>query len=600
MITKTKIICTIGPASESEEMIGTLIDCGMNVARLNFSHGAHEEHLQRIRTIQKVREQRRRPVAIMLDTKGPEIRISQIYHEDQQFSAKKGDLIAITQDKAHPSLPSLSITPPTVIDEIETSKHMLFDDGSIQSVVVEKGDGFIVVKMLNPGTFKLRKGVNIPGSHFSIPLITDQDRDDILFGIKNQIDVIAASFICTPHQVIEMKKLLAAHGAGHIKVIAKIESTMGLDHFDAILHVSDGIMVARGDLGVEVPITRVPRLQKHMIRKTLEVFKPVIIATQMLQSMVANPRPTRAEVSDVANAIYDGCSSVMLSAESAIGQYPGETVQTMKEIIRETEEDFNYKDFFVQKSKEDYFDISSSVAASAVKTALGSKAKAIIASTCSGATARILSCFKPPMPIIAITPFDNVYHQLATLYGVIPLKGKLTSIKEVIDLASLFAINHNLLEFGDIVIVVSGTPFGAAGTTNTIQVENIGNAVVRGIPSKGATLMGEIVFLFSKEGVKEQQLKGKIVVASHLEESWSPLLEGIKALIVQNHPEDYHSIEFAKRISHEQSIPILLQADGAIEALKEGEKVTFDPQKGLLYRGDIYKDPSFNHYCPLT
>ncbi len=600
MITKTKIICTIGPASESEEMIGTLIDCGMNVARLNFSHGNHEEHLKRIQTIQKVREKKKRPVAIMLDTKGPEIRISQIYTADQQLSVKKGDKVAVTIDKAHPSYPSLSITPPTVIEEVELSKHMLFDDGSIQAIVVEKGKGFVVVELINPGTFKMRKGVNVPGSHFSIPLITEQDRADLLFGIKSQIDLVAASFICTPHQVIEMKKLLAAHGGGHIKIISKIESTMGLDHFDAILHVSDGIMVARGDLGVEVPITRVPRLQKHMIRKTLEMSKPVIIATQMLQSMVGNPRPTRAEVSDVANAIYDGCSSVMLSAESAVGQYPAETVETMREIIRETEDDFNYKEFFLQRSREDSFDISSSVAVSAVKTALGSKAKAIITCTCSGATARILSCFKPPMPIIAITPFETVYHQLAQLYGVIPLKGKLTSLKEVIDQASLFAINHNILEFGDVVVITTGTPFGVAGTTNTIQVETIGHALVRGLPSKGACIIGPVAFLLSQENAKPQHLKDKIVVANRLEESWGLALKGAKALIVQNHPADFVTIEIAKKIAHEHSLPVLLQADGAIEALKEGEMVTFDPQKGLIFRGDIYKDPSFNHFCPLS
>jgi pyruvate kinase len=600
MNTKTKIICTIGPASESKEMIAVLIDSGMNVARLNFSHGDHEEHLKRIQTIQKVRKEKNSPLAIMLDTKGPEIRISQIYHPEQQLSVKKGDKVAITKEGPHPSLPSLSITPSTVVDEIELSKQMLFDDGSIGGTVTQKGNGFVIIEVINPGVLKVRKGVNIPGSHFSIPLFTEKDKQDLLFGIKNGADLIAASFICTPHQIIEMRKFLRNAGGEHIKIIAKIESTLGLDHFDAILHVADGIMVARGDLGVEVPITRVPRLQKHMIKKTLEVSKPVIIATQMLQSMVSNPRPTRAEVSDVANAIYDGCSSVMLSAESAIGSYPAETVRTMKEIIRETEDDFNYKEFFLMRSKEDSFDIASSVAASAVKTALSSKAKAIIVCTCSGTTARILSCFKPPMPIIAITPFDDVYHQLSSLYGVIPLKGKLTSLQEVIDLASLFAINHNLLEFGDVVVVTSGTPFGVAGTTNMIQVQNIGNALVRGLPSKGAPLIGEVLFFLSREGVDPSSLANKIVIVNQLEESSLSILKKAKALIIQNHHQDYGTIELAKRLIQEGSIPVLLQADGAIEALKEEETITFDPQKGLIYRGDIYKDPAFNHFCPLT
>lgn len=374
MFTRTKIVCTIGPAVSSYEKMLQLIDAGMNVARLNFSHGTHEEHLVNINNLKKARAEKGVPLAIMLDTHGPKMRVGKL--SSDPLSLKAGDRLNIPKD--------IQVEPPEIFDILSVGTKVLFDDGYITSQVVEKGSHGVIVEILNPGILKSGKGVNIPGAQIPLPALTEGDLQDLKFGCKHDVDFIAASFIRSAHHVLTIKELLAMEGKSGILVIAKIESTQGVENFDSIVQVADGIMVARGDLGVEVDLALVPKLQKMMIRKALQACKPVITATQMLESMIENPRPTRAEVSDVANAIYDSTSCVMLSGETAVGKYAVETVRRMKSIVFEAEGDFNYHRFFESHSQRDYHDVSSAVSLAAVKTAYSAHSKTIFALSTTG------------------------------------------------------------------------------------------------------------------------------------------------------------------------------------------------------------------------
>ncbi len=467
MRTRTKIICTMGPATASYEIILKMVDAGMNVARINMSHGNHEMHGETIALLKKARKERDVPLAIMLDTKGPEIRVGQV--EGDGLVVQTGDQIKLGKGG------DITLTPLNILDEVEMGANVLFDDGYISSKVVEKGKGSLTVKILNPGVIRSHKGINIPHAKLNLPAVTEKDIADLEFGIKEDIDIIAASFIRSAEHIKEIKDLLRDKGGEEIMVIAKIECALGIDNFDTILAASDGIMVARGDMGVELPITQVPRYQKAMIKKSYQAFKPVVTATQMLESMIASPRPTRAEVSDVANAIYDSTSSVMLSGETAVGRYPVETLRMMRNIIIEAEKDFSFTDFFYQDiSRQTFHDVSSSVCVASVKTAYASCAKALVALTTRGSTARTMSRFRPKMPIIAITPHEKIYHQLAFSWGVVPVLDKVDGMQDGMEKAGAFAVKAKLAEKGDQIVVTSGTPFGVSGSTNTMVVHPIG------------------------------------------------------------------------------------------------------------------------------
>ncbi|OGN64965.1 MAG: pyruvate kinase, partial [Chlamydiae bacterium RIFCSPLOWO2_01_FULL_28_7] len=347
MYTHTKIICTLGPSSNSLEMIIELIKTGMNVARINFSHGTHEEHFKTIQNIKEAREKTNIPISIMLDTKGPEIRVGELKNDVLELKTKQKVKLIRGEAKNDDEIP---INPFEVLKILKPSQKILFDDGYISAKVIEKDDDYILIEIQNNGILKSKKSINIPNVQLSLPAVTEQDIKDLKFGCENDIDIVAASFIRSADHVLEIKKILHQNNCSDVSVIAKIESAEGVDNFDEIAEAADGIMVARGDLGVEVDLSLVPKLQKIMIHKCYDACKPVVIATQMLESMIQNPRPTRAEVSDVANAIYDSSSAVMLSAETASGKYPIETVRQMKKIIHETESDFDYKDFFYKES----------------------------------------------------------------------------------------------------------------------------------------------------------------------------------------------------------------------------------------------------------
>lgn len=586
MLTRTKIICTLGPAVLDYQKILDLIDAGMNVARLNMSHGNHTEHRKTIQMLKKARLEKGVPLAIMLDTKGPEIRVSKI--KGDTLHLEKNQTLKIMRELVQAETNAISLNPPDIVDDISLDATVLFNDGYISSQVIEKTKKGIVIRIKNPGVLKSQNGVNIPHADLKLPAVTKQDIEDIIFGCQEEVDLLAASFIRSADHIFEIKKLLSKQNSSHILVIAKIENALGVKNFDAILQAADGIMIARGDLGVELPIVQVPKLQKMIIRKCYQSFKPVVTATQMLESMIENPRPTRAEVSDVANAIYDSTSAVMLSGETAVGKYPIETVRLMKNTVIAAEKDFNYEGFFNHDvAKRSFHDISSSVSLAAVKTAYTSHGKALIALTTSGFTARTMARFRPKMPIIAVTPQKSTYHQLAFIWGVVPVHAALENVKQGVSKASCFALQNKILHYGDLIVVTSGSPFGVRGTTNMMLVDNIGNVLVRGMPGKGERVHGKASLIFSYDLKKSYTIKNRLVVTSYFDEQYKHLFKEALGIILQNHPDDYQSEEIGKMIAHDFNIPILLRADAACTILKDDQLITLDPIKGLVFEGVV-------------
>lgn len=582
----TKIICTIGPAVGSLDKILALMDAGMNVARLNFSHGTHEEHLQVINILKEARKTRNQPLAIMLDTKGPEIRLGKV--KDSQMKLTPGHRWLLVKDVVEGDEQRVNITPAFVLDHLTEGMRILFDDGYISSKVIESSPEGVLIEIENGGVIRSGKGINIPGSSLDLPAVTEKDVEDIRFGCRNDIDIIAASFMRSVDHVLAIKKLLAEEKQSDILVIAKIENAEGVQNFDSIVQVADGIMIARGDLGVEVPLSQVPKLQKMMIRKCYLAGKPSVTATQMLESMINNPRPTRAEASDVANAIYDSTSAVMLSGETAVGRYPLETVLVMKSIVNEAEDDFNYRGFFDYHAGLVYHDVPSALTLAAVKTAYSSNAKAIFAFTNSGATARMLSRLRPSMPILAMTSNERCYHQMAFNWGVIPiLNPECKTLAEAYAKISAYALEKEFVSNGDLVVVTAGHPFGISGTTNTMLVESIGDVLVRGESGYGERLHGNVSIVLSPEAKPPYAVRGNLLVLAKCDESYLSLIRESAGIILQNHIDDIHSEEYALHIARELGKSVIVRADEATRILKEGQLVTLDPEKALVYKGVI-------------
>jgi pyruvate kinase len=559
-----------------------LIDAGMNVARLNFSHGSNDWHLQIIQKLKKAREKCKKPLAILLDTKGPEIRIHKV----------KGDLIQlkpkdrlILVEKFSGKADEVMIDPFSVLSCVDEGMRLLFDDGYIQSFVVEKTKRGVVVEIKNAGVLKSGKKINIPDAILNLPAMSEKDMEDLSFGCRHGIDLVAASFVRSAEHVLMIKNFLEKHSSYEIPVVAKIENKEGIKNFDEIVEVADGIMVARGDLGVEIDLSLVPKLQKMMIRKSTQGCKPVVTATQMLESMIQNPRPTRAEASDVANAIYDSTSSVMLSAETSVGKYPIESVQQMGNIIQVTEEDFDYLSFFERESKGDYYDISSSVAIAAVKTAVSSRSKAIFVFTHSGFTARLVSRFRPQVPIIALTTNIKIYHQLSFLWGVVPLVAKkCKDAEEAFSMMSQFALQEGLVVFGDLVVMTAGVPFNRKGSTNLMMVESIGHVLVRGFLGVGRQVKGRVAMVGFAEKRNSKSVSGKILVIPRCDESYVPLMCSAAGVILQNHLGDTSSEKYALATAKNFNLSLIVRADHAMSLLKEKELVILDPEKGLVYQ----------------
>ena len=470
---RTKIVCTIGPASEAPEKLAALAEAGMNVARLNFSHGDHEEHLARINTIKKIRKETGRVIAILLDTKGPEIRTHNMENGAIEFHT--GDVVRISMTEILGTKEKFSITYPELINDVKPGSIILVDDGLVGLAVtkVDHANGEIVCVVNNSGVVKNKKGINVPGVKTKLPGITEKDRADIIFGIENDIDFIAASFVRRASDVQEIRDLLKEHNATHIQIIPKIENQEGIDNIDEILALSDGLMVARGDMGVEIAAEEVPIVQKMLIKKCNTLGKPVITATQMLDSMQRNPRPTRAEVGDVANAIFDGTDAVMLSGESAAGDYPVEAVRTMANICVRTEQEIRVRDKFKLKAF-DETDVAEAIGRSVAHTAKNLKVKTIVAATESGHTPKMISKFRPDATILGVTSSERQQRALALIWGVKPvIVERAHSTDEMFEICmQAVRENHNAQE-GDLVIITAGVPLGIKGTTNMMKVARV-------------------------------------------------------------------------------------------------------------------------------
>ena len=463
-IKKTKIVCTLGPVSENEETLRELIKNGLNVCRLNFSHGSHEEHKGRMDLVKKLREELNMPTAILLDTKGPEIRTGKF--DVPEVLLEEGQTFTITMKDVMGNKEMCTVSYKGLANDVKTGDTILIDDGLVGLTVKEVNGDDIVCEVQNSGIVKNHKGVNVPGVKVNLPAITDKDRSDIEFGIEQGIDFIAASFVRKVSDVLAIREILEANNAEHIKIISKIENQEGVENLDEIIEVSDGIMVARGDLGVEIPTEEIPVVQKLMIKKCNEAGKPVITATQMLDSMIRNPRPTRAEVTDVANAIYDGTDAIMLSGETAAGKYPVEAVKTMATIAKRAEETMRNRRDKINKSK----NVTDAISYATCTTAMDLEAKAILSSTASGHTARMVSKFRPDCPIVATTSNESVRRQLALTWGVLPLmREKSANIDQVIVNSIEAAKTSNYVSKDDVVVITAG----GGETTNLIKVETV-------------------------------------------------------------------------------------------------------------------------------
>ena len=469
---KTKIICTLGPAVDDEEMIRKLIRAGMDAARFNFSHGDHEEHLQRLNKLKNVRDAMSCAVATILDTKGPEIRIKGF--RTKNITLEAGASFTLTTRETVGTEEFVSVTYPDLHKEVAPGQEILIDDGLV-ALKVERIEGQdIRCTVENGGTLSANKSINIPGAQIHLPALTEKDISDIRFGVENDFDFIAASFVRRAADVQAVREVLDRFGGQEIKIIAKIENQEGVDNIDEILAAADGVMVARGDLGVEIPAARVPILQKQIIRKGLRLGKPVITATQMLDSMIRNPRPTRAEVSDVANAVFDGTSCVMLSGETAGGKYPVEALTAMVEIVTEAEQSIHYWRQFRKQRVVPAGNINDAITHTCCLTAMDLEAKAILAATSSGRTARMICRFRPACPVAALTMHEKVRRQLAISWGVIPfLTGEVNSTDRIFSLSAEVALKEGLVHNGDTVVITAGVPLGKSGSTNLIKAQII-------------------------------------------------------------------------------------------------------------------------------
>ncbi len=471
---RTKIVCTIGPATNSEEMLTKLIRSGMNVARLNFSHGTHEYHKDTLERIKRVRRREGMPVAILLDTKGPEIRVKDF--KDGFAELREGAEFTLTTREIEGTEQAVAGTYAGMPAELSEDNSILIDDGNIELCVKRCTETDVICQVVRGGRISNHKGINVPNVHLDMPFLSEQDQSDILFGIENDVDFIAASFVRCKEDVIALRKFVDYHGARDLRIIAKIENIEGVNNFDEILRYADGIMVARGDMGVELSFERLPGLQKRFIKKCYQSGKMVITATQMLESMISHANPTRAEITDVANAVFDGTSAVMLSGETAMGKYPALAVEVMSRIVTQAENDAFEMDAYAGISYEiDNNDTTNAVCDATCTTARDISAKAIIAVTKSGQTARRMSKFRPVQPIVAATPVEKTFHQLALSWGVFPVLARLQSSSDELLLHAIDCAKQiDAVENGDIVVIAAGIPLDTTGSTNLMRVAVVG------------------------------------------------------------------------------------------------------------------------------
>lgn len=579
---KTKIVCTIGPASEAPETLEKLIEAGMNVARLNFSHGSHEEHEARINLIREAAEKVGKPVGILLDTKGPEIRTHNMKNGELHLTV--GQVIDISMTEVEGTEKCFSVTYDRLIEDVEQNSRILLDDGLIELRVLatDTEKGLIHTIVENAGVLKNKKGVNVPGVSVQLPGITEKDAQDILFGIKQGVDFIAASFVRRAKDVLEIRELLEQNGGSHIQIIPKIENQEGVDNIDEIITVSDGLMVARGDLGVEIPAEEVPLVQKKLILKCNQAGKPVITATQMLDSMQRNPRPTRAEASDVANAIIDGTDAIMLSGETAAGLYPVESVQTMNKIALRTEKSLDYRRIVSTRSREKDANMTEAISQAVAYTSINLGVKAVLAPTESGNTAKMIAKYRPGVPIIAVTGSVNSAQMLTLVWGVQPVVcQRVTTTDEILELAVDESLKHGFVNHGDAVVITAGVPVGEAGTTNLMKVHIIGDLLARGQGIGKASVVGKTVVAKNAAEALAYETEGHILVTVGSDREMMPALENCIGLITEEGGLTSH----AAVVGLSLGIPVIVGVKEATTLIRHGQEITMDAETGVIYKG---------------
>ena len=578
MLRKTKIICTLGPATEDETVLRRLMLGGMNAARFNFSHCTHEDATKKLEAVTRLREELGLPIATILDTKGPEIRVKTFQNGPIQLEA--GDTFTLTTREVEGDDKIVSITYKDLPKDLKAGSRVLIDDGLVEMRAEHVSDTDIVCTVLNGGRVSNHKGINVPGTKLSMPFISEQDRSDIIFGIENGFDYIAASFTRSAEDILEIRHILKEHDCHSMNIIAKIENMEGVENIDEILRVVDGIMVARGDMGVEIPLEDVPVLQKELIQKSYLAGKQVVTATQMLDSMMKNPRPTRAEATDVANAIYDGTSCIMLSGETAAGKYPVEALETMVRIAEKAEESINYIKRFNSRDNSDVaFDVTNAISHATCTTAHDLGAKAIITVTKSGVTARQLSKFRPLYPIVGCTTEKHVWRQLNLSWGVVPML-----IDEVEDTDALFeravdaAERTGLVKSGDLVVITAGVPLGISGTTNMMKVHVVGHVLVTGNGVTEQSVSARLCVCKRLADIPKRFRDGDILVVPETNNTIVEYLRRCSGIITEDAGANSH----AAIVGLAMDKPVITGAEHATDLLKSGAVVTLDAKNGRV------------------
>ena len=573
---KTKIVCTLGPATDRDGVLRELLLAGMDVARFNFSHGSHEEHKGRLDALKALREELHLPVAAMLDTKGPEIRLKTFAKGSVQL--RTGQEFTLTTEDIVGDESRCAITYGELPQDVKPGQTILLDDGLVRLTVLETTASTIRCRVENDGVMKDRKGVNVPNVRLSMPYMSQRDREDILFGIQQGFDYIAASFVRTAADVREIRRLLDEQNS-NIQIIAKIENQEGVSNLADILAAADGVMVARGDMGVEIDFTEIPIIQKDMIAQCVAAGKPVITATQMLDSMIEHPRPTRAEITDVANAIYDGTSAIMLSGETAAGKYPVEAVRTMDAIAQRTESDINYAKRMRNMANHGRLPIAAATAHAACTTAMDIGADAILTVSKSGTTAKLVSRFRPGTTVVALLMEPQVQRQMALYWGVVPLTmPQASSTDELVEFAVQAAENAGIIHQGDLVVVTAGVPVGVSGTTNMIRVRQVGGSLLNAVGIGDKKAVGPLCVCRTLEEVAEKFRPGCVLVVPYTTNELLPYVRQAAAVISEEASGDGHTATVGLALD----IPVIVGAAGATRHLQDGMTVSVDCARGMV------------------
>ena len=580
---KTKIICTLGPSTDKGDVLRELIANGMNVARFNFSHGSYEEHGGRLANLKALREELGKPVAALLDTKGPEIRLKEFKNGVEMLEA--GQTFTLTTREVEGTKEICSVTYKDLPHDVHEGGTIMLDDGLIMLRIEKVTDTDITCTVLNSGKIKTKKGVNVPGVHLSMPYLSQKDREDIIFGIQNGFDFIAASFVRTAQDVYDIRNLLNEYDS-NIRIIAKIENREGVNNIDSILSAADAVMVARGDLGVEIDFTELPGIQKSVIDRSFSFGKPIVTATQMLDSMMVNPRPTRAEISDVANAIYDGTSAIMLSGETAAGAYPVEALKTMSAIAERTENEPHYRDERFKDAAHGQISVSDATAHAACLTARDVNAAAIVTVSESGNTARLLSKYRPTQPIIACVMDEQVQRQLSLSWGITSLlMGPAKSTDELIEMSTALAQKNGYLHNGELAVVTAGVPVGVSGTTNMIKIHMVGNCLSTGVGvgRENADLTsasGKACVCRTLDEVRAKFKPGMVLVVPSTSNEMLEYVRDAAALVVEEAGLNSHAAIAGKALLK----PTIVGALGACSHIRDGLDIAVDCAHGSVQR----------------